>query len=190
MMNKDRVLITGIMNGDERILTSFYKDNILYVQKYILHNHGNMEDVEDIFQDALVILYQKLRSSVTEIRGSLKTYFYGICKNLWRNRLRRSQKFVSNEHNLHQITIETNDSLFIDIEKQEREQLYRKYFQKLSSNNKRLLGLFFDGKSIKEVSKITGYSEGYTRKKKTTVKQQLFRMIEKDPIYTELRAVS
>lgn len=188
MINKDQVIIAGIIDGDERILTCFYKENIQYIQGYILRNSGNPEDVEDVFQDALVVLYQKLRSGLLELRVPIKTYFYGICKNLWRNRLKKKKKLIINDEQYH-FEKGTHDSLITDIENQEREHLYRKHFQKLSTDNKKLLSLFFEGRSMKEISKITGYSEGYTRKKKFEAKKKLLKMIEKDPMYNELKAL-
>ncbi len=184
-MNKDQVIKAGIVEGDERILTCFYRENIRYVQGYILHNHGNFEDVEDVFQDALVILYQKLSSDLLEIRVPVKTYFYGICRNLWRNRLKKKEKLIIDDGQ-NRFDEDINNSLISDIENREREHLFIKYFQKLSLENKKLLHLYFEGKSMKEISVITGYSEGYTRKKKFEAKRQLLKMIEKDPMYQEL----
>ncbi|WP_109299193.1 RNA polymerase sigma factor [Aquimarina sp. AU474] len=183
-MNKDQVLIAGIIDGDQRILTRFYRENIRYIQGYILRNYGNSEDVEDIFQDALVVLYQKLRSGLLEIKVPITTYFYGICKNLWRNRLRKKQRLILDDEESRFEGV--NDTIMNDIENQEREHLYRKHFQKLSIDNKKLLQLFFEGRSMKEISNITGYTEGYTRKKKFMAKKQLLKMIEKDPMYQEL----
>ncbi|WP_103072119.1 RNA polymerase sigma factor [Aquimarina sediminis] len=188
MIHKDRVIITGIIDGDEQILNCFYKENIRYIQGYILHNCGNPEDVEDVFQDALMLLYQKLGSGLLELKVPVKTYFFGICKNLWRNRLRRKQKMMIDEK---QDCFDqgTNDPVIANIENQEREHLYKKHFQRLSPDNKKVLYLFLEGRSMKEISKITGYSEGYTRKKKFEAKNQLLRMIEQDPMYEELRAM-
>ncbi|WP_106790811.1 RNA polymerase sigma factor [Aquimarina sp. Aq78] len=188
MMDNDQIIIAGIINGDEKILTCFYKENIRYIQGYILRNNGNPEDVEDVFQDALVVLYQKLRSGLLELRVPIKTYFYGICKNLWRNRLKKKKKLILDD-GWYRFEEETSEPLITDIENQEREHLYRKHFQKLSTENKKLLSLFFEGRSMKEISKIIGHSEGYTRKKKFEAKKKLLKMIEKDPMYNELKAV-
>ncbi|MDY8134658.1 sigma-70 family RNA polymerase sigma factor [Aquimarina sp. 2201CG5-10] len=188
MKNKDQVIITGIIEGNDKILTCFYKENIRYIQGYVLRNCGNLEDVEDVFQDALVVLYQKLRSGFIELRVPIRTYFYGICKNIWRNRLRKKEKLIiGDEQSRYQK--DTNDYLSMDIENQEREHLYKKHFQRLSTDKKKLLSLFFEGRSVKEISEIIGSSEGYTRKKKFQAKKQLLKMIEEDPMYNELKAV-
>ncbi len=188
MVSKDQVLIAGIIKGNKQILTRFRSENIQYIQNYILRNCGNMEDVEDIFQDALVILYQKMRAGFLDIHVPIKTYFYGICKNLWLSRLRKKEQLIINDDNRLEESV-TNEILE-DIEKQERQKLYRKHFQKLSADNKQLLGMFFDGKSMKEISEAFGYSIGSARKRKFDAKEKLFRMIEQDPLYQELRLSS
>ncbi|MBQ4820729.1 sigma-70 family RNA polymerase sigma factor [Aquimarina sp. MMG016] len=186
-MDRDKIIIAGIINGDQRVLKGFYNDNIRYIKAYILKNYGTTQDVEDVFQDAFMILYQKLKSGILEVTISLKSYFLGICKNIWRNQLRKNQKFIINNELINKK--EANNPYTTDNESKEREHLYRKYFQKLSVKNKYLLLLSFEGNSAKEIATIMGYSEGYTRKKKFEVKKQLFDMIEKDPLYRELKTI-
>ncbi len=190
MIDKEQVIITGIINGDEQVLTHFYKNNIPYIRNYILSRHGNLEDVEDIFQDGMVVLYQKLKSGELEINVSVRTYFYSVCKNIWRNRLRRKDLYALNAQ--YRVKIQTNnfEAMSIEEEKeQEQEHLYRKHFQRLSPDNKKILQLFFEGRSMKEIARITGYTIGGTRKKKFYAKKKLLEMIERDPAYNELRAL-
>lgn len=37
-----------------------YRKYFGYTRKFVLSNKGNSEDAEDVFQDALIILYEKL----------------------------------------------------------------------------------------------------------------------------------
>ncbi len=183
---KDQKILEGIVAGDEVILKTFYKNNLRYVRGYILKNSGNEADVEDVFQDALVFLYQKLKTDTLELHSSLSTYFYGVCKNIWRNRLRKNRKMVIVDDISEDTEIE-NPSILKEIEDKEREHVYRKYFINLSGTCREVLTLLFEGNSMKEIAKTTGYSEGYTRKKKFECKKSLIEMIEKDPIYKELQ---
>jgi len=188
MKSNDQRIITGIINGDEKVLNQFYRENIRYIQGYILRNYGNAQDVEDVFQDAMVVLYQKLKSGVLEIRVPITTYFYGICKNTWRNRRRKNKRLViEEEFEVYEST--SYDISLEEIEHKEKEHLYRKHFQNLSTDHRKILCLFFEGKSMKEISLIIGCTEGYTRKKKFMAKKKLIKMIEEDPCFGELMAV-
>ena len=65
-----------------------YQNYFVYVKKYILNNKGKSEDAEDIFQDSLLILYEKLHSDNFEAYTCLGNYIVGISKNLWLKRLK------------------------------------------------------------------------------------------------------
>lgn len=183
---EERKIIEGIIAGNELIITTFYKRNLPYVKNFMLSHNGRDEDVEDVFQDALVVLYEKLTVGDLEIRSSVHTYFFSVCKNLWKSRLRRKRKVLANNDLL--ANVDKEEDLFLsNIENNEREHLYRKYFIKLDDSCKELLELVFEGKSMKEISQLTGYTEGYARKKKFECKKKLLEMIENDPMFKELK---
>ncbi|SEK92231.1 RNA polymerase sigma factor, sigma-70 family [Aquimarina amphilecti] len=188
-INEERKILEGIAAGDAKVIKSFYKDNYNYIKGYILKNSGDDVDVEDVFQDAMIVIYQKLKSGTLEMNVSIRTYLYAVCKNIWRSRLRKNKKIIIDND-----AIEANEeieaSIAEEIENKEREHVYRKYFLKLSDTCKDLLNLVFDGNSMKEIANITGYSEGYTRKKKFECKKSLLEKIEKDPMYKELKITS
>ena len=182
---KNQTIIQGIKDGDYHILKAFYKKNLPHVSKYILKHQGRAEDVEDIFQDALVVLYHKLRAGKLETKVMIHTYFAGICKNMWRNQLRKQQLLAY--QNWLVDTLESSDGSIIDILTQENQQaLYHKYHSQLNPSSSQLLRLFFEGKNMKMIANQMGYTEGYTRKKKYKIKEKLSTMIQNDPVYKEL----
>ncbi len=182
----DRNTLEGILAGDELIIKDFYKENLPYIRKYILQNSGNELDVEDVFQDALIIIYKKMSDNSLEVTASLRTYFYAICRNMWLSRLRKKKKLIIDDTIVQNIN-EIDDSIIQEIENKEQECLYRKYFHRLNDSCIEVLELFFAGKSMKEITSITGYTEGYTRKKKYDCKKLLIEKIENDPIFQELK---
>ncbi|WP_025663262.1 RNA polymerase sigma factor [Aquimarina megaterium] len=183
--HKDHKIIKGIITGDSFIIDTFYQENFQYVGNYILENSGNEEDIKDIFQDAMIIIYNKLIFNQLNIKGSLRSYFYGICKNLWRNQYRKESNIIYSNSLLKHLQkqhIYTSQNMEI----KERQDIYQRYYMKLSREQQKLLNLSFEGKSSKEISKIMKYTEGYVRKKKHYSKNRLQKMIEKDPSYKEL----
>ncbi|WP_299897850.1 sigma-70 family RNA polymerase sigma factor [uncultured Aquimarina sp.] len=180
----DEEILNGIVENDRVIIKAFYRDNLKYIRKYIIQNSGNKEDVEDVFQDAMVVLYEKLLSNNLKLTVRLKTYFFGICKNLWKQRLAKKRSiFLTNtlqEGEMQDTTIE-------DLTNQERGNLYRKYFVSLSLACQQLLELVFEDKSMREIAEITGYSELYCRRKKYKCKKSLMEQIENDPLYDEVK---
>jgi DNA-directed RNA polymerase specialized sigma24 family protein len=56
-----------------------FPDVALYIKKM----GGNLEDTKDVFQDALIIYYEKTRSGDLFIQVNEQAYLFGICKHLW-----------------------------------------------------------------------------------------------------------
>ncbi|WP_298546072.1 sigma-70 family RNA polymerase sigma factor [uncultured Aquimarina sp.] len=178
-------IIHGIISGDETVLKSFYSKNLPYLKNHILKQGGSIEDTEDIFQDALLILYSKLRSNKTSINTSVHGYFYGICKKLWLNHARKERKWImadilTDEHQDNELII--TEQLF----QKDRRNLFNTYFTALQNTTKQLWLHFFEEKSHQEIAIITGYSESYIRKQKCETKKKMIQNISQDPLYREL----
>ncbi|KAA1242370.1 RNA polymerase sigma factor [Aquimarina sp. RZ0] len=185
---KNQQIIDGIITGDRLILKAFYKKNLPYIRRYILKQGGCIQDVEDVFQDSLVVIYQKLRNGSLQIDTSIHSFFIGVCKNKWRVQLKRQYKVCNND----QLVVQKPDhkqSVIDTLTEKDQTVLYHKHLDNLSEKNRTILQLFFEGKSMREIAKINGYTEGYTRKKKFEIKEGLLRMIQQDPAYDELAVV-
>lgn len=184
---KNKKIIAGIIQGDHQILKSFYKKNLPLVRSLILKYNGTAEDVEDIFQEALVLLYHQLRAGDLELHKSIHIYFIGICKNMWRNQLRKKQLLAYNEQLMEQ-TLDPSDSVLETINKEDQQKVFQKHFTRLTDTNKNVLGSYLEGKSMKDIAANNGYTEGYARKKKYMIKERLQKMVQSDPVYSELIA--
>lgn len=174
------------VNGDRRTIAELYDNVFPSIKRLILNNSGRMEDAEDIFQEALVVLYRKVKEESLSLSCSLITYIYSISRNLWMDRLRRLQRFTP---------MVAEDSEFVELSEDtievmhhnERSTLFYKYFEYLKGDCKQVLKLFFDGVSMKEIGERMGYlSEDYARKKKYTCKKNLMKQIKSDPKFSEL----
>ncbi|WP_299215540.1 sigma-70 family RNA polymerase sigma factor [uncultured Aquimarina sp.] len=188
--NDEIKIFNGIVKGNEKVLKDFYERNFTVINSFIIKNSGTERDSEDIFQDALIILYQKLKSNSLVINCSIHTYFYGVCKNMWRTRLRKKSRISYCNDIVDDLKLEDNTDIIKEIEQSEREKLFRKHFVNLNCKCKQILSLFLEGKSMREIGLITGHSEGYVRKKKFESKKQLLEMIEKDSLFSELMFIS
>ncbi|WP_299247968.1 sigma-70 family RNA polymerase sigma factor [uncultured Aquimarina sp.] len=181
----EKEIIRGIISGDETILKSFYHKNFPYLKHHILKQGGSVEDAEDIFQDALLVLYLKLSSNNILVSSSVYGYFYGICKKLWLNHARKERKWMmadllDNDHQDNELI--ATEQIF----QKDRKNLLNTYFSNLQESTKQLWYYFFEGKSHREIAIIAGYSEAYIRKKKCESKKKMIQNISKDPIYREL----
>lgn len=184
----ETAIIEGIIAGDETILKSFYHQNLPNVKSYILKQGGSVQDTEDIFQDAMLLLYLKLRSNKEKINTTVNGFFHGICKYLWLNHTRKQRKWnmsdILDDHYQDEAPLIT-EQLF----QKDRKNLFNAYFATLQDTTKQLWQYFFEEKSTKEIATITGYSETYVRKKKHDTKKRMTQHISKDPVFKELAEI-
>ncbi len=177
--------LKGFLAGDSRTLRDIYSNHYPKVQGFILENSGSEQEAKDIFQDALVLTYQKLKSGSLRLECSLATYIFAVSRNMWMNSLRKRKRTLQLDQKP-EISEDLEKSILAEIEKKERFTLYHKHFLKLSSQCQELLRNFFLGKKMEEIASLMSYSVAYTRKKKFECKEKLLKMIELDPVYSEL----
>ncbi len=78
---------------DNKAFHYLYNNYFKMVKSFITNNNGREEDAEDVFQDTLVVLLQKLRNDNFLVSASLKTYIYAIAKNLWLKKIRFNKAY-------------------------------------------------------------------------------------------------
>ncbi len=136
------------------------------VKKHILENNGNNDDVQDVFQDALVILYKKVQEPSFSLTSSLQTYTVAIVKNIWHQELRRKNKFQTTEViDIAQETVPDETENFTNA---------NAAFNLLGEKCKQLLTLFYHKKlSFKEIAAQLAFSD------EKTAKNQKYRCLQK-----------
>ena len=82
----------------EVVFKQLYKNYFMMVRHYIIKNSGNEEDAHDLFQDSLIILFEKsLQEKEIQLECSIKTFIYSITRNLWLKKLKLQNKTIACE---------------------------------------------------------------------------------------------
>ena len=71
------------MGEREKLFVNLYKSTFPNVAKYVSKMGGSFDEAKDIFQDALVIYYEKAVSGSLPVTTNEKAYLMGIVKHLW-----------------------------------------------------------------------------------------------------------
>ena len=66
---------------------------ITWFRALIINNNGSADDAKDIFQEAMIVLYEKARSGTFELNCQIKTYVYSVCRRLWLKRLQQANRY-------------------------------------------------------------------------------------------------
>lgn len=92
--HNEKALLEGLAASEKKAIETIYKDNYNMVQALIINNNGSADDAKDIFQEAMIILYEKAKSDAFELNCLIKTYVYAVSKRLWLKKLQQTNKFV------------------------------------------------------------------------------------------------
>lgn len=174
--NKDPFL-QKLKRGDEQAVEELYEQAFHYCASFVLKNKGDIEDARGIFQESLIVLFRNIHKEGFELRSHIKTYLYGITRNIWLKKLDRQKRgglsLVVDDPNSNFQVEETAD----DTSAEEKEEQVEKLEQALANHSEdcqRLLRLFYyENMSYKEVAQQMGYTDSYVRKKKMNCIQAL-----------------
>lgn len=89
----EQVLLKGLAQDDTKAVETIYRNNFNMIQSFVLNNNGTYDDARDIFQEAMIVLYENAKSDTFVLTCQIKTYIYSICRRLWLKRLQQLNKF-------------------------------------------------------------------------------------------------
>lgn len=185
----DEQILKGILRHDNLVLSYIYKQYFYKVNTFIRKNSGSDDDVSDIFQEAIIVIYRKLKENDLLFENrSFETYLFSVCRLLWLKSLRniRTEKEKINE-SLPFTEEVYDDDLNNVIEKNERYLLYQKHFRNISTDCQKILQMFFDKVPIREITRVMGFkSEKYVKSRKFKCKELLIERIKQDTEYKKL----
>jgi RNA polymerase sigma factor (sigma-70 family) len=91
--NNEQALLEGLGANDKRAVETIYRENYNMVQSLVINNNGSADDARDVFQEAMIVLYEKVRSGTFELNCQIKTYIYSVCRRLWLKRLQQLNRY-------------------------------------------------------------------------------------------------
>jgi RNA polymerase sigma factor (sigma-70 family) len=172
----EKEIFERICKGDEKALEFLYKKYYRMMTKLVITNSGTEDEARDIYQEALIVFWQKATSGNLVLTSKISTYIYSICQNLWRKELDRKKR-LSNE--------EKDTPVALDTETAERERIIAKCIDQLGDTCKKVLTYYyFDEMSMQEIADKMGFANTDTAKtKKYKCKQKLDALVKAQ--YTE-----
>jgi RNA polymerase sigma factor (sigma-70 family) len=106
----DEEFMDGLRSGNSMILNALYKKYYNLVLKFIVNNSGTPESAQDIYQEAIIVLYENARKPGFELHCQIQTYIYSVAKRLWLKHLKKHGKlFLLKEDESEEITDVTSD---------------------------------------------------------------------------------
>ena len=156
--NNEQALLKGLAKNDSKAIESLYKSHFTMIQHFVINNNGSFDDARDVFQEAMITLYEKVQTDSFVLSCQIKTYIFSICKNLWLKRLQQMGKYSSPLS-----TEEESISVEADLEEIEKKDaafaIMNRALNSLGEPCKSLLeGYYLNKKGMQELAADFGYT--------------------------------
>lgn len=92
----DQDIIQGIVAGDNRTINRIYKLYYPAIARMIINNNGSEDEAKDIFQESVLVLYNKVTQQKFELSSKLSTFLYAVSRRLWLKQLTRKGSMANN----------------------------------------------------------------------------------------------
>jgi RNA polymerase sigma factor (sigma-70 family) len=146
---------------------------------------GTGEDAKDIFQDALLIMLQKIDSNKFVLSSKFNTFLYCVSENLWNHILEKRQ--AASNYLTHKVD-DAADPDFTEIyDNKLYENMFYDMFETLDPLCKKILKLYWQEFSPKEIAGRLGYIYSYVTKKKCECQRELIDLVRDHPMYLSIK---
>ena len=143
---------------------------------HVRSHGGNLQDGEDVFQEAIIVLDRKLRRFDFVVEISLEAYFIGIVRWSWFNENQRRQKaaVVPSET---RPELSTGSNPEIEYLLAERSEQLKNLMENLQEKCRNILKMYQLEYSMDEIAQAMGFANSGVAKKEAFLCRQRFKAL-------------
>jgi RNA polymerase sigma factor (sigma-70 family) len=169
---KEKDMINELKNNSEDALVQLYNDNYTSIRNLVFKNSGKEIDVEDVLQEAVVVVWQNVKKTDFVLTAKLSTYLYSVARFIWLKKLKKTDKLDSWNENLS----ENSFFEFSSFASSENKEIILGKIDKLDSVCKQLLvSFYFYEKDMNKIASEMGFANSNVAKSK---KYQCFKKLQ------------
>jgi len=167
-LNTDTALLEGLAAGSREAVAEIYKLYRPMLTKWIITRGGTENDADDIFQEALMVMFEKAKLPEFCLTCKLSTYLFAVSKRLWFKKIEHNSAYISfgdQEEEEENAGHAYEEDMLLHLEKEhEFEQLWHS-MEKLGEPCNQLLKAFYvDNKSMQEIAAVFNYTNAENAK--------------------------
>lgn len=174
-------LSSSQQSNRDKAMVYIYKRIYVQVSSWMRKNKANNNDIEDILQDSLIVLYKLVRKDDIGKVSNIEAYLFKVCKNLWLRRLQKSNREIYTD----EVSIEIPQTARgqLALEENEKQNALLSLLGQLGTACKEILNYYyFDRMSMKHIALQMGYStEQVAKNKKSTCLKRVRQLVANAP---------
>lgn len=155
-VNNEEEVILALRSGDERVLKIVYRQHYPQIANMVINNGGSVQEAKDIYQETIIIFYEKLQDDAFELTCRISTFLYSVGKRLWLKQLQLKNRFTDEFH-------EAGEAVTLDwTEVGSNEEQYLAMYSALESMGEPcrtiLKDFYMHSASMEEITEKFGYT--------------------------------
>jgi RNA polymerase sigma factor (sigma-70 family) len=154
----EKALLQGLARNDSKSVEAIYRENYNMVQALIINNNGSADEAKDIFQEAMIVLYEKVRSGSFELNCQIKTYVYSVSRRLWLKRLQQLNRYSPPVEGMDP-TVPVDDEIDAHDQRNQEFEMMNKAITSLGEPCKSLLEAYYlQKRNMQDIASSFGYT--------------------------------
>ena len=151
------------LRTDESYFTRVYNEHKGYTMRFLHKMNSDSELLSDLYQDAMIVLYQKVKDPSFQLTCSIQTYVNSICRNQLLNKFKENSRFVTKGDDFDPGITDWFEDEFED-EKENRLNTLEKALEHFKENGEKcyeiLKRFFYQRQSMDEIAVEMQYTNG------------------------------
>ncbi len=185
-MNDSTIISSINLGKTDQVFKEIYERVFMKVKTMVSKGGGSFEDAQDVFQDAVIVFYKRVRTGAYEERTEVDGFIYAVSRNLWYSKVRRESRIegMGEEFDM----VDEREDLSDALISKERESIVNRVFNELGDTCHKLLRCtFFEKLTMKEVAERMNFNNENTAKTKHyKCKQRLIRLTRENVGFKKL----
>ncbi|MBO9151124.1 RNA polymerase sigma factor [Chitinophaga sp. GCM10012297] len=163
-IERDQELLHGLAANDDKSLETIYLENFPAIARMVMQNNGSEDDAKDIFQEAMIVLYEKVQEGGFVLSSRLKTFLYSVCRRLWLKKLQSSSLSAPLFGELEETTA-AEDALEAHLERDRQFKQMEEAMGKIGEPCKTILeDYYIHRQSMQDIAERFGYTNAENAK--------------------------
>lgn len=91
-INTEQQLLEALAAGERTATEQIYRQNYHIISSWLIKKGCSSADADDVFQEAMVVLFGKAEDESFRLTCSIGTYLFAISKHLWYKRVQKQSR--------------------------------------------------------------------------------------------------
>ena len=157
-ISKEKSLLEALARKEKEAIEVIYRDHYQMIQSMVINNSGSADDAADVFQETMIVLFEKSGTEGFELTCQLKTFIYSISRRLWLKKLQLSSRISTADHLTEEI-VAVEEDLEIHEKRQAEFQMMDTAMARIGEPCKSLLEAYYlQKKPMQQIASEFGYT--------------------------------